>query len=84
MNMIRSGPIPRKQQTKRLEELAAACTAKIRDEVLPALRVRAESALGGERWEIVIDRILAHLQTVEIGPAPAAQPLMVDDVEAKA
>lgn len=57
MNMIRSGPIPRKQQTKRLEELAAACTAKIRDEVLPALRVRAESALGGERWEIVIDRM---------------------------
>lgn len=37
-----------------------------------------------KKKEIVIDRILAHLQTVEIGPAPAAQPIMIDDSEAKA
>lgn len=45
----------RKQQAKRLEGLAAACTARIRDVVLPGLRIRAEAALGGERWEIVVD-----------------------------
>ena len=34
--------------------------------------------------EILIDRILAHVQTVEVGPPPVAQPILSDDSDAKA
>lgn len=44
-----------KKQREQLMQLAAACTAKVKDELLPALRARAQAALGAEGWSIVVD-----------------------------
>lgn len=44
-----------KKQRERIEDLAAACAAKIKSEVLPALRVRAAEILGANGWTIAID-----------------------------
>lgn len=44
-----------KQQRARIEELAAACAAKVGAELLPALRERATQALGTTGWALVVD-----------------------------
>ena len=44
----------RKQQGRKLEELAVACAQKISEELLPALQARASAALGKEGWSITI------------------------------
>lgn len=44
-----------KKQRERIDDLAAACADKIASEILPALRARAASALGGHGWTIAID-----------------------------
>ncbi len=44
----------RKKQSRKLEELAAACAQKIAAELLPALRARATAALGEKGWSITI------------------------------
>ncbi len=47
----------RKQRAKLLDELSAACVAKLRDEVAPALRARFTAALGASAsgWSLTID-----------------------------
>ena len=44
----------RKKQGRKLEELAAACAAKVRGELMPALQARAVAALGAEGWSMVV------------------------------
>lgn len=44
----------RKQRTKLLEELAAACVTKLRDEVVPALQKSFTTALGPTGWNLTI------------------------------
>lgn len=44
----------RAKRSQKLKELAAACAAKVRAELLPALQARATAALGAEGWIIVI------------------------------
>ena len=44
----------RKRRTKLLEELAVTCAAKLRDDVLPALRQRFTDSLGPSGWSLTI------------------------------
>ncbi|MDI1247745.1 MAG: nucleotidyl transferase AbiEii/AbiGii toxin family protein, partial [Lacunisphaera sp.] len=44
----------RKKQSRKLEELAAACAQKISAKLLPALRARAVTALGEAGWSITV------------------------------
>jgi hypothetical protein len=44
----------RNQRTKLLDELAAACTTKLREEVAPALRASFTAALGTTGWSLTI------------------------------
>lgn len=44
----------RKKQSRKLEELAAACAAKVRGELLPVLQARATAALDAEGWSMVV------------------------------
>lgn len=42
----------RKQRTKLLDDLSATCAAKLREEVLPALRQRFTTVLGPSAWSL--------------------------------
>ena len=44
----------RKQRAKLLDELAAACVTKLREEVAPALRASFTAALGTSGWSLTI------------------------------
>ncbi|MBI3884373.1 MAG: nucleotidyl transferase AbiEii/AbiGii toxin family protein [Opitutae bacterium] len=44
----------RKKQERKIEELAAACAAKVQGNLLPELRSRARAALGEHGWSMVV------------------------------
>jgi hypothetical protein len=44
----------RKQRSRLLDELTAACVAKLRDQVTPTLHQRFSAALGGSGWSLTL------------------------------
>lgn len=67
----------RKQQKKRLDDLAEACAERIQEVLLPALRVQVGRQLGPAGWAIEIDAadrqtLLFHYPTPAAPVAPGA------------
>jgi hypothetical protein len=65
----------RKKQSRKLEELADACAAKVRGELMPALQARATAVLGTEGWSMVVS---PHDPQELLFCYPTSLPVMAD------